>query len=562
MAGEDEAGRPKARWRFQAVDALLVVAVAVPALLFGLVATYDRRQTLAAAERDLLATLDTLHGHAEKVFQFQILALNATEEWLRGLSDAAVLAGAAQHHGYLRALWRHSGETLGLVVFGADGHALVESDQPETSRSINVSDRGYFRWHRDNPDPAPLITGPARSLADGRPVFFITLRRSAEDGSFRGVLADGVQQGIFNAFWDRATPSPDSIISLVRTDGTILARRPARDPEALSSPPVSNTLMAAMAAGREHVVMRNISAIDGDERLFAIRRIEQLPVFIAHAVPQSAALAPWRRRLMVYGAFAATAALALFLLTFVVRRRTRDLAELNAHLEQRVAERTSEIQAGETKLRLLAREVDHRAKNALAVVLATLRLTPRHDAAEFAAAVEGRVLALAHAQTLLAADRWRGADLHALLRAELAPFVASGNDPAGARAALDGPPVLLPPVATQPLAMVIHELATNAVKHGALSVPGGRVSVRWQPVRSATAGDGLALRWEEAGGPALAGTPTRRGFGSRILDSTIRIQLGGALRQSWPASGMVCEIDLALPQDAKAMAPALDPAIA
>ena len=109
MAGPDRPPAPPRRtrrlWRLQAVDLLLLASILVPALVFGAVAAYDRGQTLAAAERDLLATLDTLHGHAEKVFQLQVLALGAIDERLRGQSNAEVLADAASHHAYLRALW-------------------------------------------------------------------------------------------------------------------------------------------------------------------------------------------------------------------------------------------------------------------------------------------------------------------------------------------------------------------------------------------------------------------------------------------------------------------------
>ena len=190
-------------------------------------------------------------------------------------------------------------------------------------------------------------------------------------------------------------------------------------------------LVRAIGAGAERVVLRGASPVDGVERLMAIRRLGHFPVYIGHGVPQAAALAPWRRRLLVYGGFAVAVATALFSLALLAKRHARELHDPNASLEPRVAERTAEIQAGEARLRLLAREVDHRSKNALAVVQATLRLTPKVDAAAYAAAVEGRVSALARAQTLLAEDRWRGASLHALLRAELAPFVSPDGDTAG-----------------------------------------------------------------------------------------------------------------------------------
>ncbi len=199
----------------------------------------------------------------------------------------------------------------------------------------------------------------------------------------------------------------------------------------------------------------------------------------------------------------------------------------------------TERRRAEERQTLLAREVDHRAKNALAVVQTMLRLTRADDVPSFARAVEGRVAALARAQTLLAEGRWDGADLHAVLRGELAPFLG------GPRADLDGPPAVLPPGTAQPLAMAVHELATNAAKHGALSVPGGRVSVSWRLDGGGAAPGVLKLRWAEAGGPPVAGPPARRGFGSRVLDGTVRGQLGGAVSLAWAQTGLVC--DMAVP---------------
>lgn len=192
---------------------------------------------------------------------------------------------------------------------------------------------------------------------------------------------------------------------------------------------------------------------------------------------------------------------------------------------------------------LLTRELDHRAKNVLAVVQAALRLTRADDMASFVRAIEGRVAALARAQTLLAKDRWAGADLHALLRGELAAFLDAGSA-GGPRAELRGPAVALPPGAAQPLSMAIHELATNAVKYGALSAPAGRLSISWRVDRAS--GDVLRLRWVEAGGPAPEGPPAKRGFGSRVLEGTLRGQLGGAVSMEWGAGGLACGIEVPL----------------
>ncbi|WP_211873689.1 response regulator [Plastoroseomonas arctica] len=185
---------------------------------------------------------------------------------------------------------------------------------------------------------------------------------------------------------------------------------------------------------------------------------------------------------------------------------------------------------------LLTREVDHRAKNALAVVQSVVRLTKASDVREYAHAVEGRVAALARAHTLLSDDRWRGTDLRAVVDEELAAH--SG----GARVVIAGQALRLRPEAVQPLSMVLHEMATNAVKYGALSTTGGRLSVSWKqdapdaPVR---------LCWHEQGGPPIAAAPERRGFGTTLIEATVRGQLDGVATMAWETGGLCCEVTIA-----------------
>jgi PAS domain S-box-containing protein len=202
---------------------------------------------------------------------------------------------------------------------------------------------------------------------------------------------------------------------------------------------------------------------------------------------------------------------------------------------------TERKRAEEERL-LLTRELDHRAKNILAVVQAALRLTPKTDSETYANAVEGRVMALARAHSLLSERSWSGAELRVLLESELSAFLAApgpGSSTDTPRAQLDGPFVSLAPAAAQGISMALHELATNATKHGALSAPSGQLRVSWR-VRDGM----LRLRWCETGGPAIRAAPARRGFGTRVLDSTIRGQLGGAVRLFWESAGLVCEIEV------------------
>jgi PAS domain S-box-containing protein len=194
----------------------------------------------------------------------------------------------------------------------------------------------------------------------------------------------------------------------------------------------------------------------------------------------------------------------------------------------------SERREAEARRLLVAREVDHRAKNLLAVVQSVLRLTPRDDPEAFAAAVERRVAALARAHNLLAERGWAAAELGEVAAREL-----SGLPPGTAR--LEGPSAALVASAVQPVAMALHELATNSAKHGALSRPEGRVVLRWDLDRDAAT---LRVFWTESGGPPVSEPPARRGFGSRMIQATVEGQLGGSLALHWHEDGLRAELAL------------------
>jgi PAS domain S-box-containing protein len=200
----------------------------------------------------------------------------------------------------------------------------------------------------------------------------------------------------------------------------------------------------------------------------------------------------------------------------------------------------TERRKAEMRLRFLADEVDHRAKNLLAVVQSIVRLTKSEDVETFRSALEGRLRALARAHSLLAANRWEGANLATLVKEELAPFALGGED----RINISGPSVTLEPNASQALAMILHELAVNAVRHGALSVEAGGLTVSWQ-LAERGGQTHLSLAWTEANGPPVS-APERQGFGSTAIRGAIQHQLDGAIDCDWAPSGLTCTIDFPL----------------
>jgi PAS domain S-box-containing protein len=201
----------------------------------------------------------------------------------------------------------------------------------------------------------------------------------------------------------------------------------------------------------------------------------------------------------------------------------------------KIARNITDRKRNEENIATLAREAEHRTKNILATVQATVNLSQSKTPDGLKRAIEGRIQALANVHALFVEARWKGAELSTLARQELAPYLQD-ND---ARVHIDGPNLLLESNTAQTIALILHELATNAAKYGALSVGKGRVKVKW----SVAANDQLVLTWTENGGPAVE-KPTRQGFGTRVMERLIKNQHKGGLRLDWRAEGFACEIVL------------------
>lgn len=203
----------------------------------------------------------------------------------------------------------------------------------------------------------------------------------------------------------------------------------------------------------------------------------------------------------------------------------------------------------EAREHLLSREVDHRAKNVLAVVQAIVQLTQADNMPAFRRLVAGRIQSLARTHTLLAESRWEGVDLHRLVIDELAPIALNEAGQIDAvHFHVDGPAVWLKPSAAQALAIVVHELVTNAIKYGGLTTPDGHVRVEWHIGGSADQRQ-LELRWEEHGrAEPEAGAPSERGFGWTVIRTSVEDQLGGSLTPDWAPTGLKLRIDIPLDQ--------------
>jgi PAS domain S-box-containing protein len=201
----------------------------------------------------------------------------------------------------------------------------------------------------------------------------------------------------------------------------------------------------------------------------------------------------------------------------------------------------TERKHAEERQDLLIAELDHRVKNVLARVAVVAMQTRQGSSSmdEFVKALDGRIQSMAAAHALLSQSRWQGVGLNDLVRHQLAPYATDANT------TISGPNIMLTAAATQAASMVLHELATNAAKYGALSTPVGHVSVNWDRTTGGNAAASLMIVWQEVGGPPIA-AQGRAGFGTSLIRNLIPHELGGAVHHDFNPDGVHCKIEFPL----------------
>lgn len=203
----------------------------------------------------------------------------------------------------------------------------------------------------------------------------------------------------------------------------------------------------------------------------------------------------------------------------------------------------TEEKAAAERQRLLTNELNHRVKNTLATVQSIAAQTFRSRTDQVARAVfDARMVALSNTHNVLTAENWESAGLRSVVESALAPHALAEIDTA--RFDLVGPDTRLHPKVAVTLALALHELMTNAAKYGALSVPEGRVAVHWTLTRIG-AGEQLDMTWTETGGPAVT-EPTRKGFGSRLIERQLPMEFDGTAVIAYPPTGVVCTLKIPL----------------
>jgi two-component sensor histidine kinase len=320
---------------------------------------------------------------------------------------------------------------------------------------------------------------------------------------------------IFQGILEKQRPSADWTISIFDADRNNFARVP--NPQETVGKRASPLLYAEM--GRKSEATLQTVSLEGVPLITTFARSSLTDWSVGAGIAESSLVGPLWRNLAFTSLIGGL--LLLFGLAFAVRM-------------------AATIARGEMLHGLLIDELNHRVKNTLAILQAiavqTFRSASRTEREKF----EGRLGALAEAHNLLSKEKWQGSDLQDVVNRVLQPYLLNSAD----RIRRFGPPVPLSPRLAVVLSMIVHEIATNAAKYGALSNDSGTVALDWEVVTEAGK-PMLRLIWAEAGGP-LVTAPVQRGFGSRLIERSARDQLGGEATVDFLPRGVVYTVTCAL----------------
>jgi len=481
--------------------ALLVAGTALPLILFAAGIVFNNyEQNRKQATQRVLETVRSIRLVLDTEMQrmtgaLQVLAL--TDPLRKG--DFEAFRHIAQ--GFLDQ-YRDGGVVL---VADREGHQLfssVTSDEAGLPLRNNVAivekvfatkRMQYSNLFVGVVKKRPVLTVEVPVFRDGEVVYDICFSPPVE---------------IFQDIINRQRPSADWTISIFDGDGINFARAP--NPQETIGKRASPLLYAEMRR-RQEATLPTVS-LEGAPLITSFARSSVTGWTVAAGIAENSLVGPLWRELAITSLIGAV--LLLTGLAFAVRMATT-------------------IARGEMLHDLLIEELNHRVKNTLAILQAIAVQTFRSASKTERATFEGRLGALAEAHNLLSIEKWQGCELQDVFSRVLQPYLL--NNPRRLR--MSGPKVPLSPRLAVVLSMILHEIATNAAKYGALSNDSGSVALDWE-VTGETGKPKLRLIWTEAGGPPVV-APVRRGFGSRLIERSARDQLGGEATVDFLPRGVV-----------------------
>jgi two-component sensor histidine kinase len=481
--------------------ALLVAGTTLPLIVFaGVLVFNDYEQDRKAASQRVLETVRSIRLVLDAEVQrmtggLRVLALTDTLRSGDFESFRRIAAGFLDQYG-------RDGVVL---VSDREGRELFSSTTADTAGLPLRNNREIVEkvFATKSAQYSNLFTGAVKKrlivtvevpvLRDGEALYDISFSPPLE---------------IFQALIEKQRPSRDWTISIFDGDGINLARVP--NPEATIGKLASSRLYAEMLRKSE-ATLPTVS-LEGVPLITTFARSSLTGWTVAAGVAESSLVGPLWRNLAITSVIGG--ALLLIGLAFAVRMATT-------------------IARGEMLHDLLIEELNHRVKNTLAILQSIATQTFRGATKAERDKFDGRLGALAEAHNLLSREKWQGSDLQDVVSRVLQPYLLNAPE----RVRMFGPKVPLSPRLAVVLSMIVHEIATNAAKYGALSNDSGTATLDWEVI---TENDKLKLRmiWTEAGGPPVT-APVQRGFGSRLIERSARDQLGGEATVDFLPRGVV-----------------------
>ena len=520
----------------------LVPVTVLAAVLLARSAAFEREQLQAR----LLQVADNLAGVLDRDVDRQITILRTLAtlpslpkgDWPTFYSAAKAAVGSKAYV----ILIDTSGSQL-LNTFVPYGEAPALTGDPATVQRILESKE-------------PVVSDLFVSLVTKKPVYNVSIPIAPNGTNIRYVLSLGQLTDDLLPLLQGQSLGPDWVTAIIDRKGVVLAR--SKNHERFSGKLHTGFAADAKGSGRE---IRRTASLEGEEVLRAVVRSKTTGWLVTASIPLTMSEAPLRRSFLLWSSITGMALVVAMACAWLFARfmasplmaATEAAAALGREapivpLRSFITEANAIVAAQEHASReldkraaqqdLLLHELSHRVKNILAVVqsLVTRTLSEERSMSDARDVLTERLLALGRAHEVLMRTEWKGASLRDIVEAELAPF--------STRVAIEGPGVIVNGGMVQTFALLLHELATNAAKHGSLSVESGKVTIEWS-IKGVGEDKRFRFKWEERDGPAVK-PPPRRGFGTTLLEGAIPSDLNVKPRISFEPGGFVYEIDAPL----------------